>query len=565
MTLTRELYSEFEEIVGKRNISEEPAVLETYRCISSQSSAHYGPYDMKTPKPMAVLLPGSTEQVQKIIQICNREKIDFKASSTFWSAQGFVSSDNSIQLDMRRMRKIEIDAKNMTATIEPFATAAAIQAETMKYGLTPNVGGMGCSSSILASTAGWQGPGPGSIYAGSAYDNLICAEWVLPNGEVMVTGSAGAGCGWFCGEGPGPSLRAIVRGGIGTAGDMGVCTKMSIKLSPWPGPEELPTYGTTPAYKAQLPDNFKAYTICFPDWNAWARAIQMLHESRIIYAGHRQFNMFGRDIKAAMVSILTDPEKQLCDLPALMEDPYIKEQNKLMCIDTQIILAGMSELDMEFKEKCLDYILEQTGGWKSELMNRKDIADWSLLYFTRLGHKNLNYVLCGAYEGHFGLSRTNYFLSASVVEEAAALKRENELSGDFLAAVGGNSCMGGVGGIGGGGGVSWEFFAHFDAHDKESIKGVCDYFSKTNKWMAEKGLGGCMGKLNDSSRTPDGYRRTQEEMNNMFSRSAQPDVFVYQWKVREAFNPNNLTGSYYKTVEPDAVDRSKVGTVGVFV
>ena len=38
-----------------------------------------------------------------------------------------------------------------------------------------------------------------------------------------------------------------------------------------------------------------------------------------------------------------------------------------------------------------------------------------------LGHKNLNYTLCGAYEGNFGLS-SNVFVSTAVMEEASALK-----------------------------------------------------------------------------------------------------------------------------------------------
>ena len=25
---------------------------------------------------------------------------------------------------------------------------------------------------------------------------------------------------------------------------------------------------------------------------------------------------------------------------------------------------------------------------------------------------------------------------------------------------------------------------------------------------------------------------------------------MFQWKIREAFNPNHLTGSYYKTLTP---------------
>jgi glycolate oxidase len=307
MTLAKEIYQALEDIVGKRNISQDIGVCESYRSIPSQTSAHYGPFDHWTPLPQAVILPATTDEVKNIVRICNKYKIQFKAGSTFYATMAYIGSDYAVQLDMRRMASIEIDAKNQCAIIEPYAIAAVVQAEAMKVGLNLNIPGVGCSSSTLASTAGWAGFGPTSIFMGASGENLLGAEWVLPNGEVIRTGSAGAGSGWFCGEGPGPSARSLFRGVTGTAGAMGVCTKIAVRLHPWPGPATLPTTGTLPAYKAELPDNFKCYTLCFPDWDSWAKAASIIHENDILYLGHRQFNMFGRNLKGAMIRILNDP------------------------------------------------------------------------------------------------------------------------------------------------------------------------------------------------------------------------------------------------------------------
>lgn len=551
MALPKNIYQALKSIVGEKNISEERGICETYRCIAAQSSAHYGPYEHKTPLPQAVILPGSTEEVQSIIKLCNKYKIEFKASTTFWSAMGYIGSDFAVQLDMRRMKSIEIDEKNMIAIIEPYAIGAVVQAEAMKYGLTCNIAGVGCSSSIIAGTSGWVGAGPTSILMGNASENMLGTEWVLPNGEILKTGSVGAGSGWFCGEGPGPSTRAILRGFLGTAGTMGVCTKLAIRLHPWVGPNYLPTEGTTPAYKAVLPENFKGYTLCFPSWEAYAKAIALFHENPyILFSGHRQYNMFGRDVKAAMIKILNDPDKQLCDLPALMEDPETKYQNEDMKIDIQIIIAGFTKRDMEYKEKAVDQILADTGGWKSTMMMDPDLAAWSLLYLIRMGHKNLNFVMCGAYEGNFGLS-SNVFVSASVMEEASDLKRKWEMESTAIAAVGGDSDMGSICFFGGGGPTGWEFFTHFDAYDKKSIEGTRAFFSDTQRWMFEKGLGVDMGRWNEDLRKPDGYNYSQEEHDAMYVKLPQPHVAAYQYKVREAFNPNKLTGSYYRTLNPD--------------
>ena len=72
MSLTDKQYRELEAIVGKRNISKDDAVLDGYRYNLSHTAIHLGPhFDVRTPRPMAVLLPGSTEDVQAITKFCN--------------------------------------------------------------------------------------------------------------------------------------------------------------------------------------------------------------------------------------------------------------------------------------------------------------------------------------------------------------------------------------------------------------------------------------------------------------------------------------------------------------
>lgn len=552
MALAREIYQAFEDIVGKRNISEDTGVRETYRCIAQQSSAHYGPYvDHMTPLPQAVILPGNTSEVQQIVKLCNKYKIQFKASTTFWAAMGYIGSDYAVQLDMRRMRSLEIDEENQMAIIEPYAIGAVIQAEAMKAGLNLNIPGVGCSSSVLASTSGWAGFGPSTFFMGSAGENMLGAEWVLPDGRIMRTGSLGSGSGWFCGEGPGPSAKGIVRGFTGSTGAMGVCTRMAIRLHPWPGPPSIPTEGTIPAYKAILPDNFKTYTLCFPGWKAYADAFNLFFENQdILYLGHRQYNMFGRYAKGAMVKILNDPDKQLCDLPSLMNDPYIKKQTESMKIDIQVVIAGMTKRNMEYKEKAVDKILEMTGGWKNEMMLDPEISKWGLMYLLRLGHKNLNYAYCGAYEGNFGLSG-NHFVSSSLIEEAAGMKDKWAKDTGTIADTGGDSDMGSISIIGGGGYTGWEFFVNFDAYDKDSIRGTNDFIDSTQEWMFNKGLGVDMGRWNVDLRKPDGKDFSQEEHDAMYIKMPQPLFLTYNWKLRNVFNPNNLGGSYYRTLTPD--------------
>ena len=70
-------------------------------------------------------------------------------------------------------------------------------------------------------------------------DNMLGLEGVMPNGEIIRTGSLGAGLGWFCGEGPGPSVRGILRGGLGLRGAMGVYTKVALKALSLAGTRQI--------------------------------------------------------------------------------------------------------------------------------------------------------------------------------------------------------------------------------------------------------------------------------------------------------------------------------------
>ena len=84
MALPRDAFRALEDILGPENISEEPAVLDGYAFAGDHSQPLKGPgaENRFYLRPEAVVLPGSTEEVQAVIKLCNRCKIKFKASST---------------------------------------------------------------------------------------------------------------------------------------------------------------------------------------------------------------------------------------------------------------------------------------------------------------------------------------------------------------------------------------------------------------------------------------------------------------------------------------------------
>lgn len=292
MTLAKEVYQAMEDIVGPENISEDPADLDAYAFQMCAEISHDG--SKFTARPEAVLLPGSTEEVQAVVRMCNKYKLKVKPYSTGWGVFSGIQAKGTIQLDMRRMDRIlEIDEQNMFAIVEPYVVGATLQAEAMKQGLNCHMIGAGGGCSILASACALGGPGPDSISMGFSAENLLALEWVMPTGDILRTGSLGSGIGWFCGDGPGPSTRAIIRGELGSFGGLGVFTKCAIKLYPWPGPPTMPVEGVPPSYKSPLPNNFRAYTLAFPSWEAYAGACYKIYDAEIGYIIHRQFNKLG--------------------------------------------------------------------------------------------------------------------------------------------------------------------------------------------------------------------------------------------------------------------------------
>jgi len=280
MALELKVYRVFEDIIGEENISQEPVILDSY---AFQMGTKAVPYRIWMARPEAVLLPGTTEEVQAIVKACNRYGVKFKALSTGFATVANVARPGRILLDMRRMNRIiEINERDCYAVVEPYVSWVQLQAEVMKKGLNCNSIEAGGQCSILAScTSGW-GMGLKSVTMGHNERNNLGVEWVLPTGEVLRLGALGSGTGYFSGDGPGPSLRGIMRGFLGAWGGMGVFTKVATKLYHWPGPPNFfKLTGVSPIYDAEIPDKtFKNFYCFFNNWDDFADAGLKVGEPR---------------------------------------------------------------------------------------------------------------------------------------------------------------------------------------------------------------------------------------------------------------------------------------------
>ena len=358
MALEREIYKALEDVVGPENISEAPVILNSY--------AQRG-----RPRFEAVTLPGNALEVQAIVRLCNRFGVQFKASSSGWGAYGDAGGPGVVKLDLRRMNRIlEINEKNMYAVVEPYVIYAQLQAELMKRGLNCNITGAGSNCSALP-LAAHQGIGHLSVSGSYGERNQLALEWVTPEGDIVRAGSLGSINQWWCGDGPGPSLRGIIRGNVMPLGGLGVYTKAAQKIYHWPGPSTFPIEGVSPHYHPiEIPPGFIIRYIHFPSPDKLSQAAQKVGEAEI------GFILMGFNPGMISANIATNNNEDLVNLKQFTD--AVQGPGFL------IIMAGNSPSDTEYKRKALQQIMEDYDGKSLEAVEDPKNAGGFMWRFVRV-------------------------------------------------------------------------------------------------------------------------------------------------------------------------------------
>jgi len=342
-----EAYQALEEAVGPEYVSREPAVLDGY---SWQTHISQSP-EIWTSRPESVVLPGSTEEVQAVVRACIRHRLKYKPFSVGWGGFCGAGRDGVVQVDLRRMDRIlEIDEKNMYAVVEPFVIAGVLQAEAMKVGLNTHIIGAGPGHSPLASATSMMGTGWDGIYMSTSFRNLLGVEWVLPSGEALRLGTLGSGSGWFCGDGPGPSLRGIMRGFVGASGGLGIFTKCALKLFNYPGPPRPVTQGTLLDVRTEPLTHFGLHLCVFPDQERYADAVCKVGEAEIGYIHHKTSN--------PLLLTMLAPRfwRKLTACPNL-GDAILALRNQFT-----LLLAADTQRELEYQKRVLEAIVSDQQG-----------------------------------------------------------------------------------------------------------------------------------------------------------------------------------------------------------
>ena len=220
---TLRVVKELQTIVGEKNATAAKHVRYAYS------------YDMsfvKSKLPDYVVMAENVEQIQKIMQFANKEKIPVIPFTAGTNIGGLcIPERGGILLDLKRMNKIiKIDAESHYAVIEPGVShgqlAEALYEHKLRFGWP-----VGPPSASVSSCAINHGIGGLNARYGLNSQEITSMEVVLPTGELVRVGSCAIVEDAWHSTLPLPKLDGLFKGWLGTTG---VVTKLGIAVHPIP-------------------------------------------------------------------------------------------------------------------------------------------------------------------------------------------------------------------------------------------------------------------------------------------------------------------------------------------
>ena len=218
LNLSAEHHSFFKTFLKDSQIKVDEESLEKY--------AHDETEDLSFP-PEIVLVPESVEEVAKILKYANENKIPVTPQGARTGLSGgALPVYGGIALSMEKFNQIlDIDENNSQVTVEPGVITQVLQDTVAERGLfyPPDPASKG--SCFIGGNIAENSGGPKAVKYGVTNEYVLNLELVLPNGEIIWTGSN------VLKNATGYNLTQLI---VGSEGTLGVVTKIVLKLIPHP-------------------------------------------------------------------------------------------------------------------------------------------------------------------------------------------------------------------------------------------------------------------------------------------------------------------------------------------
>ena len=177
--------------------------------------------------PGSVVFAVSTEQISAVLKLANDTEtpVVTRGSGTGLSGGSVPAADCIVLCTVKMGAILEVDAANLTMTVEPGVTTIQIAEAAEKAGLfyPPDPGSMKISTiggNVAENSGGLRG-----LKYGVTRNYVMGMEVVLPDGEVMRLGNK------CVKDVAGFSLKDVM---VGSEGTLGVITKVLLRLIPKP-------------------------------------------------------------------------------------------------------------------------------------------------------------------------------------------------------------------------------------------------------------------------------------------------------------------------------------------
>jgi glycolate oxidase len=207
-----------EKIIGKEIVFTDPEILSNYASDYTEDISCL---------PHVVIKPNTTSDISKVLSFCNKHKIPVtpRGAGTGLSG-GSIPVRGGVSLSMEKFDKIlEIDEENFQATVESGVINDHFQTAVKEKGLfyPPDPASKG--SCFLGGNIAHSSGGPKALKYGTTKDYVLNLEVVLPNGEIIWTGSD------TLKNSTGYNFTQLF---LGSEGTLGIVTKIVFKLLPLP-------------------------------------------------------------------------------------------------------------------------------------------------------------------------------------------------------------------------------------------------------------------------------------------------------------------------------------------
>jgi glycolate oxidase subunit GlcD len=213
----RDLADDLRAIVGERHVRVAVAERATYAMDGLPTHRRL---------PDVVVLPGTREEVIAVIRLLAVHGIPFvpRGAGTGLSG-GALADDGAVLIVLTRLSRIlKVDARNRSAVVEPGVVNARLSAATRPHGLHYAPDPSSQSACTIGGNVAENAGGPHCLKYGVTANHILSVEVVLASGETVILGSPS-------GEPWGPDLVGLF---VGSEGNFGVATRISVRLTPLP-------------------------------------------------------------------------------------------------------------------------------------------------------------------------------------------------------------------------------------------------------------------------------------------------------------------------------------------